>query len=80
MFRVDADGSHDVEYTVDAGTLVVRDKVSVAGIYIAACQQGSRARIDQRHAELLAVEQSVGLDPGNNPDDLAVLVELVKRH
>ncbi len=76
VFRVDADGTHDVEHVIDSGLLVVRDRVSVAGIYIAARQAGWRADTDQRYTELISRERAVGFDPAENPHDLATLRQL----
>ncbi len=76
VFRVNAVGTHDVEYALDSHCLMVRDQVHVAGMYVVVQQAGRRAEIDPRHADLLDAERVVGFDPGNRAEDLAALKAL----
>ena len=71
VFRVDADGIHDVPWKHEGGTLVVEDRTSRAAIYVASQDRAFRTRWEVARLELLREEASVGFDPaGNDPDFL----------
>jgi hypothetical protein len=78
LFRIDAEGIHDVEHAIEQRWLVIRDRVCVAGVYVAARQPGCRAAVEREQADLLRMEESVGFDPGRNETDLATLRALVE--
>ncbi|MFM7055670.1 MAG: hypothetical protein ACKO2P_01980 [Planctomycetota bacterium] len=73
VFRVDADGVHDVSAGVEASHVTVKDTVSVVGIYIATSNPELRATLKQRHAALLAHEDSFDFNPGTRSADLEKL-------
>ncbi len=75
--RVDADGVHDVPYSIDVPFILVQDRVRVAGMYVAAREAGWRARLQQLHEQLLSAESAVDFDPGNNDADQHLLRELL---
>ena len=78
VFRLDADGVHEVEFKVEPGGIAIRDRVSVAGIYVLAPAPGLRERLQVRHAELCRFEQSFGFDPARQAADLETLQRLLR--
>jgi hypothetical protein len=79
VFKVDADGVHDVSASSEAGTVTIKDTVSVVGIYIATSDPQLRATLQQQHAELLAHEASFSFNPGTRPEDLEQLRAAAKK-
>jgi hypothetical protein len=73
VFRVDAEGVFPVEHSVKGQLLEIRDRVSRVGIYVAATRTGERERIEARRKTLVAEEDALGFDPGQNSSDLEVL-------
>jgi hypothetical protein len=73
VFRVDADGVHDVSATMEKGHVRITDTVTVAGIYLATSDPELRTRLKQRHAELLAHEATFSFNPGTDSEDLEQL-------
>ena len=73
IFRVDADGTHDVAHRSSKDHVEVDDQIHVAGIYIATTNDTLRSRIDALHSELIALEKSTKIDPVNQESDLARL-------
>ncbi len=78
VYRLDADGSHDVEYDLDASSrkVVIRDRVQVVGIYVLAKEPAHRARIDGRYQARMQYEQSLHFDPAKSAEDLRRLKAL----
>ena len=76
IFRLDADGLHDVSYSVDGRQISIRDQVLVAGIYVVAHTNDLRAHLEKLHSELLAFEQSFDFDPANADSDFEALDQL----
>ena len=79
MFRIDADGVHDVEHEVrmEERSATIRDTVQVVGIYVLTSDPKFRSLLESRHRERLAYERGLGFDPVNNSDDLRRLRALV---
>ena len=77
VFRLDADGPHDVDFSVSEGQITIRDRVNVAGIYVVTPSKGLRQRLQARHAELLHFESSFDFDPAGRETDLERLRELL---
>lgn len=77
VFRVDADGVSSVDYSLSQGAIVLRDRASRVGIYVVANSEGERQRIESRRQALVAAEKANKIDPGRNPQDLAILRELL---
>ncbi len=73
IFKVDADGTHDVEHKVTHSSIEIRDQVDVVGIYLVTADQSMRDRMEARYQRLIEQEQAVAFDPASNPDDLARL-------
>jgi hypothetical protein len=78
VFRVDADGTHDVVHSVADGQISIEDSVQVVGIYLATNDAGLRARIDAEQQRLVEHEAACRFDPGNDRDDLGVLRKLLE--
>lgn len=77
VFRLDADGLHDVTARIEPGTVTIRDRVDVAGIYVLAPEPGLRQRLQARHADLRRFEEGLGFDPGRQAADLETLRSLL---
>ena len=77
VFRLDADGPHDVKFSAGAGRVTIQDRVHVAGIYVVAPTEGLRQRMQARQAELLRFEQSFEFDPAARDSDFEKLRQLL---
>jgi hypothetical protein len=77
VFRLDADGVHDVRYSIQSDGLDIQDRVHVAGIYVATSLHGLRQRLDAKHSRLLQDETDCGFDPAGREDDYGVLKRLL---
>jgi hypothetical protein len=78
VFRVDAEGTTNVEYATKDQMLMISDRVSRAAIYVVATRAGERRRIEARRKALIAEEDSHGFDPGRNGSDLQVLKQILE--
>lgn len=76
VFRLDAEGMHNVNFQLQDGRLVIRDTVTVTGIYLAAPRTGLRERLQARHAELIRFERSFDFDPAVRDSDFDALRQL----
>ncbi|MFO0910368.1 MAG: hypothetical protein U0794_18820 [Isosphaeraceae bacterium] len=76
LFRLDANGTHDVDARVESGRVIIRDRVHVAGIYVASARTGLRQELQKKHGELIAFERSFSFDPAGNDADFEVLKRL----
>lgn len=76
VFRVDAEGTHDVAFRLQDEEVIVTDRVHVVGIYVVARDPGLRAGLSRRQATLLAEEAGLGFDPAGNDADFRVLEQL----
>lgn len=77
VFRLDADGPHDVKFSASGGQITIQDRVNVAGIYVAAPMPGLRTRLQARHAELLQFERGLAFNPAAVDADFATLRQLL---
>jgi hypothetical protein len=77
VFRVDADGVHEVKFRQEGRALWIEDEVRVVGIYGVTQDPGMRSEIQRRHRELVEHEASLKFDPGSRPEDLQALRELM---
>lgn len=78
VFRVDAEGTHDVAYKVVDGRIEISDTLHQVGIYVAATKSGQRAALDARRLELVRDEEQLGFDPAQNDEDFELLVGFAK--
>jgi len=74
LFRVDADGVHDVDHAATSTGVEVRDTIDRVAVYVAAREAGLRKSLERRHAELLALEAGAGADPGQDDDAFQTLL------
>ncbi len=77
VFRVDADGVHDVSWTPDDGGVVIQDRAALAGVYVATPAPDLRESIEEKRMSLIAQEEALGFDPANNDADFAELLALL---
>jgi hypothetical protein len=73
LFRVDADGIHEVRWSATAQGVLIDDTLSRVGIYVAAATMDFRSRLEKRRRELIAIEESTGFDPARSDADFAIL-------
>jgi hypothetical protein len=73
VFRVDADGTHDVTYSFNDTEIKIKDSLHVVGIYIATGSTELRGKLDQESSSLREFERAVEFDPASNPSDLLKL-------
>ena len=73
LFRIDAEGVHEVKYQVTARGVTVHDNVNRVAIYVVARSRELRGQLEQRRKNLLAEEASVQFDPASNNADFATL-------
>lgn len=75
VFRVDADGVHDVVHEATDRGVVVRDRVDRVGVYVAAKRPELRGELARRHQSLLAEEARYGADPGQDDTAFSALLK-----
>ena len=76
VFRIDANGVHDVTAVVKDGRAMVTDTVQVVGVYVATNDPELRGRLAERCRQLAQIEDATGFNPAGSADDLAVLKAL----
>lgn len=74
VFRVDADGVHDVKWKATSTGVTVDDNLNKVAVYLATSDEKCRENIIARHASLLKKEKEIGFDPGNNDNDFKKLM------
>ena len=79
VFKVDADGTHDVSHAVSENEVEIRDQINVVGIYVATTDQSLRKRIESLHQELIQIERDTLMDPGNHAADLTRLKSYLRK-
>jgi hypothetical protein len=77
VFRIDADGVHEVRHQLRADHLEVSDRIGVAGVYVASTRASAMARMKARHAELMRFENELDFDPVGRESDSASLKQLL---
>jgi hypothetical protein len=77
VFRLDADGPHDVKFSSGEGRVTIQDRVNVAAVYVISPTEGLRQRMKARHTELLRFEQSLDFDPAARDPDFEKLRQLL---
>lgn len=78
VFRIDADGVHDVAAEVIGDRVHVRDQIRVVGLYVLTHDASLREPLAARCQALQAAEQATGFDPAGSADDLAELAALLE--
>ena len=70
VFRVDADGCHDVKHSFAEDAITIRDRIGVVGLYVATNNTKARHKLEAAGKRLRAVEEATGFNPGENEADL----------
>ncbi len=78
VFRVDADGVHEVSFEVTRTGVTARDSANKVAVYIAAPNRDVREGILKRHRSLMAQERAIGFDPVGNPADMEALRRILR--
>jgi hypothetical protein len=73
VFRVDANGVHDVKFTVWESGVEIVDKQNKVAIYLAAQDRELRAQIEGKRQALISHEQSFNFDPAVKSKDFEAL-------
>lgn len=74
VFRVDADGMHEVKHTVTERGVSIHDTVDRVGVYVAARKADLRHTLGLRHQELIQREAGYGADPGQDDEAFQTLL------
>jgi hypothetical protein len=77
VFRVDADGMHDVSHSVTDDGVHVTDKASIAAVYVATNRAGLRADLRDRLSQLLQTEADLDWNPAVRSEDMDELRALL---
>ena len=76
VFRLDADGVHDVKWSRKHGAVEIREKASRVAIYVATPDSQLRASIENKRQGLIAAEAALQFDPARIDADFQQLVQL----
>lgn len=79
VWRVDADGAHDVVHRRTENGLAIDDVRSNVGIYVATPEPGLRQQTAARRDELLRGEEALGFDPARNDQDFELLARMIDK-
>jgi hypothetical protein len=74
VFRIDADGTYNVQHERTGDGVGIEDRVSKVAIYVATANPDLRARLNEWRVDLVRFEESFGYDPAGNDADFAALV------
>ena len=78
VFRIDADGIHEVKWSLDKGRAALEDKASRVMIYIATPDKTLRERLEAERQALVAAEDALQCDPARNDADFNQLAQLLE--
>ena len=70
IFRVDADGCHNVEHKLTKDTIMIRDGVEVVGLYVATSDPDAKRKIEASCKKLRGAEEATKFNPGKSDFDL----------
>ena len=73
VFRVDAEGVYDVKYEPHATGITINDRQHKVAIYVAAPDRETRAIVERKRLEMIALEQSLNFDPARRGRDFDLL-------
>lgn len=76
VFRFDADGIHDVDWSKTDSGVKISEKMSRVGVYLATADAGARAHLESKRTALIALEDALDFDPARNDADFEQLVAL----
>lgn len=73
VFRIDADGIHEIRHqSIDHGVRI-EDRVSKVAVYVAAANPNLREQLESQRRELLRFEESFQFDPAGRDADFETL-------
>ena len=78
VFRVDADGVYDAEWSGEDGAIEIREEASRVAVYVAARDVGLRDTIEAERQQLVASEAALDFDAARSDADFALLKELAE--
>ena len=78
VFALGGEGLSEVNHDIRSGHLVIRDQVTVAGIYLVSPTKGFKQHLTQRLDQLIAHERRQGFDPARRDADFAQLRGLLR--
>lgn len=78
VFRIDADGIHEIPHTVGANRVEVRDRIHKVAVYVASLEADGRQKLERRRLALVAAEEALGFDPARSEADFALLARAVE--
>ena len=78
VFRIDADGVHDCQYTATDRGVKVDAEFSRVAVWVVSPDPEARERLAKRHRELLAFERSLDFDPARRQADFDALRKLLR--
>ena len=77
VFRIDADGIHEIRYqSIDRGVRI-EDRVTKVAVYLATTNPNLRKQLESRRQELIRFEQSFQLDPARSDADFKILADFL---
>lgn len=79
VFRIDADGIHDVNWRLDGQGVHLSDTTSQVAVYFATPDPQLRRSLEAKRQALIKEEAGYQFDPARNDADFAELVALEKR-
>jgi len=76
VFRVDADGVYDTNWSQEGATISINDKAAKAAVYVATPDTDLRDYIESKRRKLIEKEEALNFDPAKNDEDFQQLVQL----
>jgi hypothetical protein len=73
IFRIDADGIHEIRHQATDHGVRIEDQVSKVAVYVAAANPNLREQLESRRQDLLRFEQSFQFDPAGRDADFEIL-------
>lgn len=73
VFRIDADGIHEIRHQSIERGIRIEDRVSKVAVYVAAANPNLREQLESRRQELIRFEESFQFDPARSDTDFETL-------
>lgn len=73
VFRIDADGIHEIHHEPNVSGVHIQDRVSKVAIYVATMDSSLREKLETRRRALVRFEDSFQLDPARRDEDFEAL-------
>jgi hypothetical protein len=72
VFRIDSEGVYDVKFATNPTGITIDDRPHKVAIYVAAPSRETRAIIERKRLDMVALEQSLNFDPARRGRDFDV--------